>query len=513
MRRKAQTGFLIPASAIRNDIFIPRYYDPRIEEDLAALEADFDLVSLGDLVAAGHLRHDHGDYVPKMNYGTGPYPYIRTSDISNWELKASPKHGVAKEVLDEYSSGQDVRPSDILVVHEGTYLIGTAALVTAYDGPMLYQHHIAKFRVLDAAPITAHYLLAALGSPLVQRQIRSKQFSADIIDSIVGRLEEVVIPVPRDRAAMEKISEKVREAVEGRARNREQISNFLRVFESALIAGDEHAIEATTLWTPDPEQPQGATTFLGEREPFVAFRRANATLSGDILIPKYYNPKIAGYLRDFESTCDLRTIESLVQDGTLTLGVGDEIGRLSYGTGTIPFVRTSDLGTFELKADAKHGVDEAVWSEYQAQQNVRSGDLLLVRDGTYLVGSSTMVFEEDLPLLFCGGIYRIHLNDHEQFPPGLLYALLNLPVVKRQMRSKQFTRDVIDTLGHRLREVVLPVPKDSATRSRIGMFVAEQCQLRVGLRENLKEICRTLHIVRPNSPLPAEEQVADTDDR
>jgi type I restriction enzyme M protein len=138
MRRKAQTGFLIPVSDIRNDIFIPRYYDPRIEEDLAALLADFDLMTLGDLVAAGHLRHDHGDYVPKLNYGTGPYPYIRTSDISNWELRASPKHGVAKDVLDEYSAEQDVRPDDILVVHEGTYLIGTAAFVTAYDGPMLY---------------------------------------------------------------------------------------------------------------------------------------------------------------------------------------------------------------------------------------------------------------------------------------------------------------------------------------------------------------------------------------
>jgi type I restriction enzyme M protein len=81
-------------------------------------------------------------------------------------------------------------------VHEGTYLIGTAAMVTPYDGPILFQHHLAQFRVLNGAPIGPYFLLAALESPIVQKQVRAKQFSADIIDSIVGRLGEVKIPVP-----------------------------------------------------------------------------------------------------------------------------------------------------------------------------------------------------------------------------------------------------------------------------------------------------------------------------
>lgn len=31
--------------------------------------------------------------------------------------------------------------------------------------------------------------------------------------------------------------------------------------------------------------------------------------------------------------------------------------------------------------------------------------------------------------------------------PGLLFAALNTPVVKRHIRAKQFTQDVIDTIG------------------------------------------------------------------
>lgn len=52
------------------------------------------------------------------------------------------------------------------------------------------------------------------------------------------------------------------------------------------------------------------------------------------------------------------------------------------------------------------------------------------------------------------------MKKKEQLDPYLLLALLNCPIVKRQMRAKQFTRDVIDTLGKRIFEVILPVAKD-----------------------------------------------------
>jgi type I restriction enzyme M protein len=157
MRHTAQEGFLISSAAISNDIFIPRFYDPRIEEQLETLSLTHQHFSIDDLVARGFIQHDHGSYVPKIHYGTGVIPYLRTSDLANWETKASPKHGVSQEIFDEYGPSQDVRPEDIFFVHEGTYLIGTVAMTTKFDGPALYQHHLAKFRVLSTAPFDAYF--------------------------------------------------------------------------------------------------------------------------------------------------------------------------------------------------------------------------------------------------------------------------------------------------------------------------------------------------------------------
>ena len=65
-------------------------------------------------------------------------------------------------------------------------------------------------------------------------------------------------------------------------------------------------------------------------------------------------------------------------------------------------------------------------------------------------------------------MYKVRVKKKDQLDPYLLLALLNAPIVKRQMRAKQFTRDVIDTLGKRIYEIVLPIPKDTVLRDRIA---------------------------------------------
>jgi type I restriction enzyme M protein len=67
-------------------------------------------------------------------------------------------------------------------------------------------------------------------------------------------------------------------------------------------------------------------------------------------------------------------------------------------------------------------------------------------------------------------------------------ALLNCPIVKRQMRAKQFTRDVIDTLGKRIFEVILPIPKDRSLRERIARETRETVLARGALRNKAKQI-------------------------
>ena len=491
MRHAANEGFILRSNEVKNGILIPRYYDPRIEEELDSLSDSYTLVSVDDYVALGQLLHGHGSYIPKIYYGSGPIPYVRTSDLANWEVKASPKHGIPVDVYEEYKKSQDVKPGDIFFVHEGTYLVGSAAMVTAFDGPLLYQHHLAKFRVLPNAPFGPYFLLAAIETPTVARQIRSRQFSADIIDSVVGRLGQVVIPVPKNKQRLERIEAKAKEAILGRAVCREQLSYGLRAIDGWFRGDGGETLEAIFEWNPS-DAYEGKTAFLGYRTGFVAFSHPSQGVENGVLLPKYYDPTITELADKYRATCDLVTVGDLAREKLIDLTTGDEIGRMSYGTGDIPFVRTSDLASWELKRESKQGVSEAVCNLWQDRQGVEAGDILLIRDGTYLVGSSILPYPDDLPLLYCGGINKIRAMKPKVIDSALLFTLLNLPFVRRQMRNKQFTRDVIDTLGKRLSEVILPIPKDPGIRaaisSHMGRLVGKRSSLRHGLSVLVKKI-------------------------
>lgn len=485
MRAGARLGFRLSDSDIRHDIFVPRYYDPEIEERLTELKSTHELITIQELIDAGELQLRQGNYIGKMHYGTGVHPYIRTSDIANWELRGSPKHGVSEAVYTQFSAHQDVLPMDVLLVHEGTYLIGTPCLITRYDTKILFQHHLAKLRVLEGARLTGPLLMAALLAPAVQRQIRSKQFTADVIDSIVGRLPEVALPLPRDPEGRREFSLRATEIFEGRAVARVRLASLIRRVDEVLATGSVEVLEDEAALA---EEATGLVSFLGERTHFVAFKHRDADVRSDILVPRYYDPETDFELDRLRKSCELVTIRELVDAGRVALETGDEVGKLAYGSGTIPFVRTSDLGNWELKHDPKQLVSDAIYDIYAQKQSVRAGDILVVRDGTYLVGSSSIVSEADLPLLFSGGIYRVRLTEWDDLNPYLILALLNSRVVKRQMRNKQFTRDVIDTLGRRFEEVVLPIPRDPTVSDRIAAVVTELVDRRVALREEARAL-------------------------
>jgi type I restriction enzyme M protein len=214
-------GYLVPIDEVTENILAPRYYNPDVLAELSRLKKSHELVQLGELIESGLIEIGTGDEVGKMAYGTGEIPFVRTSDISNWEIKLDPKHGVSEEVYKGVSGKQDVREGDILMVRDGTYLIGTCALITQYDTRIVFQSHFYKLRITDTKRLSPYLLLAALSSAPVQRQIKAKRFTQDIIDSLGDRIRELVLPLPKDSKVRNRVQQMVSKAIEERIEARE----------------------------------------------------------------------------------------------------------------------------------------------------------------------------------------------------------------------------------------------------------------------------------------------------
>ncbi len=89
-------------------------------------------------------------------------------------MKVDPKHCVSEEIYHSLAQKQDVQEGDVLMVKDGTYLIGTCAFITKYDLRIIFQSHIYKLRVMDHSKLSPYLLLAALSSAPVRQQIKSQ---------------------------------------------------------------------------------------------------------------------------------------------------------------------------------------------------------------------------------------------------------------------------------------------------------------------------------------------------
>ncbi|NJN96478.1 MAG: N-6 DNA methylase [Anaerolineales bacterium] len=237
---------------------------------------------------------------------------------------------------------------------------------------------------------------------------------------------------------------------------------------------------------------QRYTQLVGESKPIkqdhLGFLLQKSNIQNFTLVPKYYDPELAEHLQKLAQTHTLVRVGELIKEKVLNITTGIEVGKMAYGTGPIPFIRTSDISNWELKTDPKQGVNEALYESLKGKLDVQAGDILMVRDGTYLIGTSAIVTESDTRMLFQSHIYKIRVLKPEVIDNWLLFACLNTPVVKRQIRSKQFTQDIIDTLGNRILEILIPVPKDKDKQREIAKATRETVEARVALRNKAKSI-------------------------
>lgn len=207
-------GFVITESQIVNHIYVPKYYNPEIKESLDALAETHEVISVKELEEQGVISISTGHEVTKESYGTGPIPFVRTSDIANWEIKLDPKQGLSREIYEHYKKKQNIKTNDILMVRDGTYLVGTCAIITEDDKEIVFQSHIYKIRVNKPDVLNPHLLLALLSCPLVRSQIYAKRFTQDIIDTLGERIHELMLPIPKKQEERDRITKEVQKIIE-----------------------------------------------------------------------------------------------------------------------------------------------------------------------------------------------------------------------------------------------------------------------------------------------------------
>jgi type I restriction enzyme M protein len=232
---KEQDVFRLTLNQIKNNIFIPSYYTG-VEKPLRSLKENpnFLLLSIADLIEKNIIYSRNKEYLPRGDeigsqvYGLGEIPFIRTSEISNWEINLNSHKKTSEEVYNQFKEKQNIEVGDILLVKDGgPNLIGKTAYITELDTEIIIQSHIYQIKTLkNDEKIDTHLLLYLLNLDIVQKQIRAITFVQGTISTIGNRIMDVVLPIPSDFSKRKEISKYIKDIIDNKTEIRDKILNI-----------------------------------------------------------------------------------------------------------------------------------------------------------------------------------------------------------------------------------------------------------------------------------------------
>ncbi|MBY9006418.1 MAG: N-6 DNA methylase [Candidatus Lokiarchaeota archaeon] len=223
-----RNGFLVSISELKSHSLIPRFYDPSIKKELEQLKDNYDLITLGDLIDMGILSLHNGQGVKKKYYGTGVIPYIRTSDITNWELKIDPTYCISEEIYEKFK--QDLKKNDILFVMDGGRLIGNNCILSEErDIKCLIQSHFQILRCEKNDKLNPYLLLYLLNTPIIKKQVKMNIVIQSTLATIGERTKDIYISIPKDLNIREKIINKTKIIIKERAKLRKEIEDISKI--------------------------------------------------------------------------------------------------------------------------------------------------------------------------------------------------------------------------------------------------------------------------------------------
>ncbi len=233
--QKEQKLFKINFSQIKNNIFIPSYYIG-VEKPLKALEnnIDFQLISIGDLVNKKIIYTKNKGYLPRGDeigshvYGLGDIPFIRTSEINNWEVDLNSHKKTSYEVYNQFKDKQNIEIGDVLLVKDGgPNLIGNTAFISELDTRIIIQSHIFQIKILkNNENIDSYLLLYLLNLDIVQKQIKAITFVQGTIATIGNRIMDVTLPIPSEINKRKEISNDIKEIIDNKTEIRKKINKL-----------------------------------------------------------------------------------------------------------------------------------------------------------------------------------------------------------------------------------------------------------------------------------------------
>jgi len=183
------------------------------------------------------------------------------------------------------------------------------------------------------------------------------------------------------------------------------------------------------------------------------------------LVPRYCQEsnvkkiQLNGSITEFEA---VYSFADLIKQKYITVKKGNEVGSEAYGTGDIPFIRTSDIANLEITNDPTKSISEDYYDKYKKIQGIKEYDILMVADGRYRIGKTAILIGDKRKCVVQSHVKIIRVLPAAPFTAFELLYILNQLYVVNQIRNLIFIQSTLGSLGNRINELLIPIPKKTS---------------------------------------------------
>jgi type I restriction enzyme S subunit len=212
------------------DTFCPYFYYPLFTEYIQTLKKKFKTIKLSQIIDI-----KSGDEVGSENYSVSlkknlnDIPFIRTSDIINYEVDSYPDYYVVPEIQSQLS--QDIKDGDVLFTKDGK--IGLSGMITSNDDCILASG-IAYMRLKQPQKICPEYVFICLSSNIGLFQAMQRTVTSSTLPHLrPEHILEFEIPLI-DEEYQQEITKKVKQAFKLKDEKKTLIRETKKILEDNI---------------------------------------------------------------------------------------------------------------------------------------------------------------------------------------------------------------------------------------------------------------------------------------
>lgn len=210
---KKENAFSVNLSNFKfADLWTPKYSYPLYINILKTIKRKWKTIQIGEIATI-----KNGDEVGSDNYNSyldkkdSDIPFIRTSDLINYEVDQFPDFYIPKEIYEKLN--QDIRAGDVLFTKDGK--IGMTAMITEFD-KIIIASGLSRLRLNNEAKkynLSPEYLFLVLSlkETGVYPALRRTVTASTIPHLREERIKEIEIPI-LDKNSIDEITKLIKEA-------------------------------------------------------------------------------------------------------------------------------------------------------------------------------------------------------------------------------------------------------------------------------------------------------------